>query len=115
MMREEDKPFILTRYGWGGFNIEPRNARGWRLMLTWLALPLPLIGGFALFAEKQSESPAFAAVLAVFIFAMALWGIGGVMWMRARAEVVDVQALLRLKREQERKQRGRGGRTNDMN
>ncbi len=114
-MREEDKPFILTKYRWGGFNIEPRNARGWRLTLTWLALPLPLIGGFALFTEKQPDNPAFAAVLAGFIIGMALWGIGGIIWMRARAEVVDVQVLLRLKREQERKQRGRGGRTNDMN
>jgi hypothetical protein len=107
MMREEDKPFILTHYRWGGFNIEPRNGRGWRLMLTWLALPLPLIGGFALFAEKQPDSPAFAAVLAVFIIAMALWGIGGILWMRARAEVVDVEQLLKLKREAERKRRGR--------
>jgi hypothetical protein len=103
-MRDQEKPFILTRYRWGGFNIEPRNARGWRLMLTWLALPLPLIGGFALFTEKQPDSPAFAAVLAVFVLAMAIWAIGGIIWMRARAEVVDVQALLRLKREQEHKQ-----------
>jgi len=28
------------------------------------------------------------------------------LWMRARAEVVDLQELLKLKREQERKQRG---------
>ncbi|HSF12982.1 MAG TPA: hypothetical protein VLA50_08415 [Erythrobacter sp.] len=107
MMRDEDKPFILTKYSWGGFNIEPRNARGWRLMLTWLALPLPLIGGFALFTEKQPDSPAFAAVLAVFVLAMAIWAIGGIIWMRARSEVVDVEQLLRLKREQERKRRGR--------
>lgn len=106
-MRDEDKPFILTKYSWGGFNIEPRNARGWRLMLTWLALPLPLIGGFALFTEKQPDSPAFAAVLAVFVLAMAIWAIGGIIWMRARSEVVDVEQLLRLKREQERKRRGR--------
>jgi hypothetical protein len=106
-MREQDKPFILTRYGWGGFNIEPRNARGWRLMLTWLALPLPLIGGFALFAEKQPESPAFAAVLAGFIIAMSVWAIGGIIWMRARSETVDVEELLKLKREADRKRRGR--------
>lgn len=106
-MRDDDKPFVLTKYRWGGFNIEPHNARGWRLMLTWLALPLPLIGGFALFTEKQPDSPAFAAVLAVFILGMALWAIGGIIWMRARAEVVDVEQLIRLKREQERKQRVR--------
>jgi hypothetical protein len=107
-MREQDKPFILTKYRWGGFNIEPRNARGWRLMLTWLALPLPLIGGFALFAEQQPDSPAFAALLAVFILAMAIWAIGGIVWMRARAEVVDVEQLLKLKRERDREQRDRG-------
>ena len=106
-MRDQEKPFILTKYGWGGFNIEPRNARGWRLMLTWLVLPLPLIAGFALFAEKRPDSPAFGAVLAVFVLAMALWGIGGIIGMRARAEVVDVEQLLKLKREQDRKRRGR--------
>jgi hypothetical protein len=107
MMRDEDKPFILTRYRWGGFNIEPRNARGWRLMLTWIALPLPLIGGFTLFAEQQPDSPAFAAVLVAFILAMAAWAIAMILWMRARSEVVDVEELLKLKREAERKQRGR--------
>ncbi len=106
-MRDEDKPFILIRHRWGGFNIEPRNARGWRLMLTWIALPLPLLGGFALLVQKQPEGPVFVAALSGFIIAMAAWAIGGIIWMRARAEVVDVQELLRLKREQERKRRGR--------
>jgi len=107
IMRDENKPFILTKYSWGGFNIEPRNARGWRLMLTWLALPLPLIGGFAVFAEQRPDDPMFAAVLVGFIVAMALWAIGGIIWMRARAEVVDVEQLLKLKRDQERKRRER--------
>ena len=106
-MRDQDKPFILTRYRWGGFNIEPRGARGWRLMLTWLALPVPLIGGFAVFAESAPQSPVFAAVLAGFIIAVTFWAIGGIVWMRARAEVVDVEQLLKLEREQDRKQRGR--------
>ena len=106
-MHKEEMPFVLTRYRWGGFNIEPRNARGWRLLLTWLAMPLPLIGGFALFAEKESDSRAFAAVLAVFILAMAIWAIGGIIWMRARAEMVDVEELIKLKREAERNRRGR--------
>jgi hypothetical protein len=105
-MRDEDKPFILTRYRWGGFNIEPRNRRGWQLMLIWLALPLPLIGGFALFTQKQSEGPVFAAVLTAFVILMAVWAIGGIIWMRASAEEIDVEDLLKLKREQERKRRG---------
>jgi hypothetical protein len=104
-MRDKDKPFILTRYGRVGFNIEPRGARGWRLMLTWLALPLPLIGGIAMFAHRWPASPAYGTALAVFSLAMAVWAIGGVMWMRARAEVVDVEELLKLKREAERKTR----------
>lgn len=104
-MRDQDKPFVLYRSGRGAFTIEPRGARGWRLMLAWIALSLPIMGGFALLSHMHPQGPAFLAALVIFMVTMAVWAIGGIMWMRARAEVVDTQALLKLKREQDRKTR----------
>lgn len=104
-MRNEEKPFIMTRYAWGGFNIEPRNARGWRLLLGWISLSLLMIGGFALFSEGQHSQSTFAIGLGVFLLGLAVWTVGGIIWMRARSEVVDVEDLLRLKREAERNRR----------
>jgi hypothetical protein len=37
---------------------------------------------------------------------MLAWTVGGIWWMKARAEVVDLQELLKLKRELDRKKRG---------
>lgn len=104
-MRDKEKPFILTRGPLGSFNITPRNAQGWRLMLGWIALSLPIMGAFALFSESQHSDRMFAAGLAGFLVAMGVWTIGGIMWMKARAEVVDIEKLLREKREMERKRR----------
>jgi hypothetical protein len=107
MMRDSDKPFVLIRAGRGGFTIEPRGARGWRLMLTWIAVSLLIGGAFALFASTDPEGSTFVVGLTLFVLALGGWTIGGIIWMRARAEVVDVHELLRLKREQERKGRAR--------
>jgi hypothetical protein len=38
---------------------------------------------------------------------MLVWTIGGIWCMRARSEVIDVGELIKLKREAERKGRGR--------
>lgn len=106
MMRDEDKPFILTRYGRWSFKIAPRNAMGWRQTLIWMALLAPTTGGFFWFASNTPEGPAFKFGLVVYLVAMAAWGTGGTMWMKARAEVVDIEELLKLKREVDAKRRG---------
>ncbi len=105
-MREEDKPFVMYRRGYGSFSIAPRNGKGVRQTGIWLALLAPIMGGFIWFMTGEPKGTSFHVGVAVFVAAIAGWSIGGMLWMRARAEVVDLQELLKLKREQERKQRG---------
>jgi hypothetical protein len=106
-MREQDKPFILYRSGPWNFKIAPRNSEGWRQTVIWMALLAPITGGFVWFAEAEPKGAAFYLGLALYLVAMVAWGTGGMVWMRARAEVVDLQELLKLKREQDRKRGSR--------
>lgn len=106
-MRDEDKPFVLYRRGPGNFNIVPRGRKGWALMGLWLALLLPLVVAFGIYAEAHEGQPEFFIALAVFLAAMLVWTIAMIRWMKARSEVVDVGRMLDLKRQQERKRRGR--------
>lgn len=106
-MREQEKPLIIYRSGWINYRIVPRNAQGWRYLLAWWAMTFPIVGLLIGFASRYPEGPVFYAGLVVFLIAMGVWAVGGISWLRARAEVLDVEELLKLKREQERKQRGR--------
>lgn len=100
-MREQDKPFILYR-GLGTFRIVPRNAQGWRLTIGWIATLIPVVGLFIAFLSREPQGAAFFAGLAVYLLAMACRSIGGAIWMKSRAEVVDLEELLRIKRERDR-------------
>lgn len=71
-----------------------------------MALLAVLTGGFAWLVSEHPEGTAVHIALAVYVGAMVAWGAGGTMWMKARAEGVDIDELLKLKREAER-QRGR--------
>lgn len=104
-MRDEDKPFILTRYGRWSFKIAPRNAKGWRQTLIWMALLAPITCGFVWFVSNNPEGTAFHIGLALYVAAMTAWSAGGIMWMKPRAEVVDIEELLKLKREIDAKRR----------
>ena len=106
-MRDGDKPFILTRYGRWSFKIAPRNGEGWRQTLIWVAMLVPITGGFAWFVSDKPEGTAFHIALALYLAAMVAWSAGGTMWMKARADVVDIDELLKLKREADAKRRGR--------
>jgi hypothetical protein len=105
-MRDEDKPFVLYRSGKGSFKIQPRNARGWRIMAVWIALSMVPTGLFIWFATRHPEGPVHLAGLGVYLLTLLIWIIASVRWMKARAEEVDLEALLKLKREAERQQRG---------
>jgi hypothetical protein len=106
MMREKDKPFVMYRRGPGSFSIAPRNGKGWRQMAIWQALLAPILGGFIWFMVDRPQGTSFYIGLALYLVAMAGWGIGGMLWMRARAEVVDLNELLKLKHERDRQRRG---------
>ena len=105
-MHDREKPFILYRSGRGSFKIVPRNGEGWRQTIIWMALMVPLTGGFIWFASRHPEGTPHYIGLALYLAATMAWAIGGILWMRPRSEIVDLEELLALKREQERKRRG---------
>jgi hypothetical protein len=106
-MRDEDKPFICYRNGKWAIRIQPRNAAGWRAMAVWI---LALVPGVALFAttmaNSSSEGTKTVALLTYVLF-MILWAVAGFRWMLARSEIVDVEALLAIKRRQDADKRSR--------
>jgi len=104
-MRDSDKPFVMYRRGPWNFTIVPRGTSGWVQFGIWMAMLVPLTIGFAIYAEAHEGQPVFYAALALYLVATLVWSIAMIRWMRARSEVVDVEKLLRLKREAERKKR----------
>ena len=104
-MRDEDKPFVLYRRGPMNFNIVPRGAKGWVQFAIWMALLAPPTIAFILYAEAHEGTPRFFVGLGLFLLVTLAWSVGGIWWMKARAEVVDVEELVRLKREAERQSR----------
>lgn len=106
MSSRNEKPFILVRRGRFIFNITPRNASGWIQMGVWMALFAAMTAGFSRFDEARPAGSTFGAADAAFLVCVLVWAIGGVWWMRARSEVVDLEQMLKLKREAERKRRG---------
>lgn len=106
-MAEHDKPFILYRAGFGGFKIVPRNAQGWLEMVVWMLIAVPLFGLFIWFANSAPEGMRLYVGLGLYLAAMLAWGIGGMVWMRRRSEVIDFEELLALKRERDREKRRR--------
>lgn len=105
-MRDQDKPFVLYRRGPFNFTIMPRGLKGWGQFAVWIALLVPLVLWFDNYAAAHSDGRELYAGLAAFFGGMVVWTLGGIWWMRARAEEVDVNAMLELKRKQDRKQRG---------
>lgn len=107
MTRRDEKPFILFHRSRFIYNIMPRNASGWQQIGIWMALLVPIMVVFNEYVADRPDGPELYPALVAFLLATTVWAIGGIMWTRARAEVVDIQELLRLKREQERKRRRR--------
>ena len=104
-MRDADKPFVMYRRGRFNFTIVPRGIAGWLQFAVWMALLVPLTGWFVVHAEATEGTPQFVTGLVLFLGAMLVWSVAMIWWMKARAEVVDLQEMLKLKREQERKSR----------
>lgn len=66
-----------------------------------------MTGLFVWFAANEQDRTLQYAGLALYVIAAMIWHIDGIRWMKARAEVVDLDELLKLKRDEERKRRGR--------
>lgn len=100
-MRDEDKPFILYKSGFG-FRIVPRNAAGYRATFVWLLSLVPVVGAFIYAMSQVEDGISVAIAIALYTAAMLTWVILGVRWMKARSEVVDMRELLEIKRERDR-------------
>lgn len=105
-MRDQDKPFVLYRQSRFNFTIIPRGVQGWTQFAVWMALLVPPTLAFVAYAEAHENDPGFVIAVALFMLATLVWTLGGIWWMKARAEVVDVEELLRLKHEAERRKCG---------
>lgn len=102
-MRDADKPFVLYRRGPMNFTIVPRGVKGWVQLVIWMALLVPPLLWLNDYAAAYGEERALYPGLAAFMGMVLVWSLGGIAWMRPRAEVVDVDELLKLKREAERR------------
>lgn len=97
-MAEQDKPFICYKSGWN-LKIMPRNAAGWGALLMWLvvlAIPTAL---FALLMTRQHSDAQIAAYVTGYVLLTVGWSLAMLRWMYLRSEVVDMNELLKLKRE----------------
>lgn len=104
-MRDADKPFVMYRRGPWNFTIMPRGKAGWTQFGAWMAVfAVPTIA-FAVYGEALEGRPEFWGALALYLAAVMVWSLASISWMKARAEVVDVEKLLREKRESERRRR----------
>jgi hypothetical protein len=105
-MREQDKLIVMYRRGPWNFTIAPRGKAGWTQFGAWTVVFLVPTVVFAIYAESLKGRPEFWVAVALYLVWTLVWSRASIRWMKARAEVVDVEELLKLKREQERKRRG---------
>ncbi|MFN4020153.1 MAG: hypothetical protein ACK4IC_06515 [Erythrobacter sp.] len=108
MMRDQDKPFVMYRRSRFNFNIVPRGLKGWLWLGLWLGLLAPPTIAFISYAEAHEGTPQFIIALVLFLLVTVAWSIAMIWWMKARAEIIDVNALIALKRETGRKEQRRG-------
>lgn len=105
-MRDQDKPFVLYRKGPMNFSIVPRGSRGWTQIGVWMVMLLVPTVVFAIYAESLKGRPEFWVAVALYLVGTLVWSRASIRWMKARAEVVDVEKLIRQQREFDRKKRG---------
>ena len=103
-MAEQDKPFVCYKSGWS-LKITPRNAAGWRALLVWmLALALLTAPFVWLFARQHSDAQV-AAYVTGYVLLTVGWSLTMMRWMYLRSEVIDIDELLKLKRELDARKR----------
>jgi hypothetical protein len=103
-MREQDKLFVMYRRGPWNFTIAPRGKAGWTQFESRMVVFLVPTVVFAIYAESLNGRPEFWVAVALYLVWTLVWSRASIRWMKARAELIDVEEL--LKREQERSRRG---------
>lgn len=106
-MAESELPFIGYRSGLG-IKFVPRNRAGWIALGWWTAAMLIMTGLFVALIARVGDGPAAMWLTGGYLVLTALWGWTMYVWIKRRSEIVDVEELLRLKREAETRDRRRG-------
>ncbi|MFM5925219.1 MAG: hypothetical protein ACKOPG_13635 [Novosphingobium sp.] len=101
-MREPEKPFVCYKSKWS-MKIMPRGRAGWTASGLWMLAMLALTGTFVWLMGEKPTGAKVAAYVAGYTLAMCGWAIAMIAWMKARSEVIDMDELLELKRELDRK------------
>ena len=104
-MSDADKPFIAYRRGRWSTKVVPRNAAGWRAILMWLLALAPIVGLFIWYVGKHPGGQAFWVAQALYLLAMIGWGVALYRWTIARAEIVDLDERMAIKRDRDRNRR----------
>jgi hypothetical protein len=79
--------------------IAPRIAAGWRAVFVWLLLPAVPAALFLWLLARQPGDPQIAAYVTGYVLLTIGWSLAMLRWMYLRSEVVDLNDLLKLKRE----------------
>lgn len=104
-MGDRDAPFVVYRRQTGFFTIVPRGRKGWIQVGAWIALLIPLVIWFAGHSEAPLGKRDLVDGLGLFCIGIVAWLIGGIWWMLAHGEVIDMAELMRDKYMKERKRR----------
>ncbi len=105
-MRDRGKPFVKYYRGPTSFTLVPRGFKGWAQTMVWAALLLPLLMWLADHHHPHVSKAEYANAFVLFGIGVSVWLVGGVWWMSANAERVDVSEL-RRKRQRERQRERR--------
>lgn len=111
-MRDADKPFVYYKSG-SGVTISPRNSAGWRAFAVWMAAFLGATGVFVWATAVAdgagwSDSKILLLLTLPFLLVTAAWVFAMFRYMKARSEIIVVDNLVRIKREQDAKKKRSG-------
>jgi hypothetical protein len=107
-VRDEDKPFICYRQGRWGMKIVPRNAAGWRAVIIWVFALMVISVPFVFAMGKQPTGILSLVSLLLYAVAISIWSFALVRWTKQRSEIVDLDELLKIKRERDKAAKNTG-------
>jgi len=104
---DDGKPFICYRKGRWGLHITPRNRHGWTALTVWVVALLAVVHVliWLVVSRLGEEWPAGLLIAGGVVGFAGLWSIALLRWTLRRSEIIDVDALEKLKRDHERSHR----------
>lgn len=103
-MTEQDKPFVCYKNGWN-LKILPRGLAGWRALLLWLLVLAVLSTPFVWLMARQPSNAQLTAYVMGYVLLTVGWSLAMLRWAYLNSEVIDMNELLKLKRELEVRKR----------